>query len=79
MSRMYRANVSVEKPTSGREWAIADALMNFWGVRGSVNLFRRCFPRQFSRPVQKGHMLIRPDDVSRDLTVAGSRIPDCAG
>jgi len=28
---MYRANVSIEKPRSGRETAIAEALMGFWG------------------------------------------------
>lgn len=31
MSRFYRANVSIQKPTPGREKAIANALMDFWG------------------------------------------------
>ena len=33
MSRMYRANVSITKPKSGRETAIAEALMDFWGFQ----------------------------------------------
>jgi len=40
----------------------------------SVNLFRRCFPRQFSRLIHRGHLLLRPDDVGRVLCVAG-KIP----
>jgi hypothetical protein len=32
--------------------------------RWSVNLFRRCFPRQFSRLIQHGHMLLRPADAA---------------
>lgn len=36
MSRMYRANVSIQKPTSGRETAIAEALMDFWGFEDVV-------------------------------------------
>ncbi len=31
--------------------------------RWSINLFRRCFPRQFSRLIQVGHTLVRPQDV----------------
>ena len=31
--------------------------------RWSVNLFRRCFPRQYRRLVHCGHMLVRPEDV----------------
>jgi hypothetical protein len=31
--------------------------------RWSINLFRRCFPRQYSRLVHVGHTLIRPQDV----------------
>ena len=42
--------------------------------RWSINLFRRCFPRQFSRLVHRGHMLIRPSDVGRVLAVRG-KIP----
>ena len=33
--------------------------------RWSINLFRQCFPRQFSRLIHRGHMLIRPTDVGR--------------
>ncbi len=36
MSRMYRANVSIAKPRSGRETAIAEALMDFWGFEDVV-------------------------------------------
>jgi hypothetical protein len=31
--------------------------------RWSINLFRRCFPKQYSRLIQVGHTLIRPQDV----------------
>lgn len=31
--------------------------------RWSINLFRRCFPKQFARLVHVGHVLIRPEDV----------------
>ena len=36
MSRYYRANVSITKPRSGRETAIAEALMDFWGFEDVV-------------------------------------------
>ena len=36
MSRMYRANVSIAKPKPGRETAIAEALMDFWGFEDVV-------------------------------------------
>ncbi len=36
MSRYYRANVSIAKPRSGRETAIAEALMDFWGFQDVV-------------------------------------------
>ncbi len=42
--------------------------------RWSVNLFRRCFPRQYSRLVHRGHTLVRAADVGRELSVA-RRIP----
>ena len=32
--------------------------------RWSINLFRKCFPRQYSRLIHFGHTLIRPQDVS---------------
>ena len=31
--------------------------------RWSINLFRRCFPRQYSRLIHVGHTLVRPQDV----------------
>ena len=31
--------------------------------RWSINLFRECFPRQYSRLIHIGHMLIRPETV----------------
>ena len=31
MSRYYRANVRIAKPKSGREPAVTEALMDFWG------------------------------------------------
>ena len=36
MSRMYRANVSITKPNSGRETAISEALMEFWAFEDVV-------------------------------------------
>jgi hypothetical protein len=30
----------------------------------SVNLFKRCFPRQFARLIHRGHTLLRPQDVA---------------
>lgn len=33
--------------------------------RWSINLFRRCFPQSFSRLIQRGHMLVRVEDVRR--------------
>ncbi|MCH8015076.1 MAG: hypothetical protein IH917_00450, partial [Acidobacteria bacterium] len=36
--------------------------------RWSINLFRRCFPRQFSKLVPRGHTLIRPADVGSELS-----------
>ena len=36
MSRYYRANVSITKPRSGRETAIAEALMDFWGFEDLI-------------------------------------------
>jgi hypothetical protein len=34
--------------------------------RWSINIFRRCFPREYARLVGRGHMLIAPASVSRD-------------
>ena len=36
--------------------------------RWSINLFRRCFPRQFSRLIHVGHTLVRPQDIAATLT-----------
>ena len=35
--------------------------------RWSINLFRKCFPRQFSRLIHVGHMLIRPQSLPQRL------------
>ncbi len=37
--------------------------------RWSINLFRRCFPRQFGKLIQVGHTLIRPAEIG-DLKLA---------
>ena len=34
----------------------------------SINLFRKCFPRQYSRLIHVGHTLVRPQDISAALT-----------
>ena len=36
--------------------------------RWSINLFRKCFPRQYSRLIHVGHTLVRPEDISTVLT-----------
>jgi hypothetical protein len=36
--------------------------------RWSINLFRRCFPRQCARLIHVGHTLIRASDISATLT-----------
>ena len=36
--------------------------------RWSINLFRECFPRQYSRLIHVGHTLVRPQDISAKLT-----------
>ena len=41
--------------------------------RWSINLFKRCFPRQYGRLVHVGHMLVRPADLTSKL--AGRRDP----
>ncbi len=35
--------------------------------RWSINLFKRCFPKQYGRLVHVGHMLIRPGDLAARL------------
>ncbi len=41
--------------------------------RWSINLFRRCFPRQYSRLIHLGHTLVRPQDISTMLAGASVR------
>lgn len=41
-------------------------------VRWSVNLFRRHFPRSYSRLVHRGHVLLRPEDVRAEVCPAPS-------
>ena len=36
--------------------------------RWSINLFCKCFPRQYSRLIHVGHRLVRPQDISARLT-----------
>ena len=36
MSRMYRVNVRINKPNPGRETAITEAFMDFWGFEDVV-------------------------------------------
>jgi len=33
----------------------------------SVNLFRKCFPKQYSRLIHVGHMLVRPQEVAERI------------
>jgi len=54
------------------EFAHARGMGERRAARWSVNLFRRCFPRQFSRLIHRGHMLVRPEEAVAD------RIPKCA-
>ncbi len=35
--------------------------------RWSINLFRKCFPRQYSNLIHIGHTLVRPQDISAKL------------
>ena len=35
--------------------------------RWSINLFRKCFPRQYSRLIHFGHTLVRTQDISKIL------------
>ena len=35
--------------------------------RWSINLFRRCFPKEYSRLIHVGHTLIQPEDVPRRI------------
>lgn len=39
----------------------------------SINLFRHCFPRQFSRLIHIGHTLVRPQDISGRLSKGSVR------
>ena len=42
------------------EWGHARGMGERAACRWSINLFRRCFPRQYAKLVHKGHMLVRP-------------------
>lgn len=44
------------------EFAHARGMDERAATRWSVNLFRRCFPRQFSRLIHRGHVLVRPEE-----------------
>jgi len=48
------------------EFAHARGMGERDACRWSINLFRRCFPRQYARLVGRGHMLIRPASINRD-------------
>ena len=50
------------------EFAHALGLDEEEACRWSINLFRRCFPRQYSRLIHVGHTLVRPQDISATLT-----------
>ncbi len=41
--------------------------------RWSINLFRKCFPRQYSRLIHIGNTLIQPQDISATLTGESAR------
>jgi hypothetical protein len=49
------------------EFAHARGMGEQDACRWSINLFRRCFPRQFSRLIFVGHTLVRPADVASKL------------
>lgn len=42
--------------------------------RWSINLFRECFPRKYSRLIHVGHMLIRPETLVRSMNGRTKRI-----
>lgn len=44
------------------EFAHARGMGERRATRWSLNLFRRCFPRQFARLIHRGHMLVRPEE-----------------
>ena len=35
--------------------------------RWSINLFRKCFPRQYARLIHVGHMLVRPQELGQRI------------
>jgi len=49
------------------EFAHARGMSERAAVRWSVNLFRRVFPRSFSRLVHRGHLLLRAEDVANEV------------
>jgi len=48
------------------EFAHARGMGERGACRWSINVFRRIFPDQYARLISRGHMLIRPQSVSRD-------------
>jgi hypothetical protein len=49
------------------EFAHSQGMNEQDACRWSINLFRRCFPKQYSRLVHVGHTLIRPQDVQSKI------------
>ncbi len=47
------------------EFAHARGMGERSACRWSINMFRKCFPKSFSRLLQRGHMLIRPNDIPK--------------
>ena len=50
------------------EFAHARRMGERSACRWSINIFRKCFPLQYSRLVGRGHMLIRPADVATEIS-----------
>lgn len=48
------------------EFAHARRLSERGACSWSINIFRRCFPREYARLVGRGHMLIKPASISRN-------------
>jgi hypothetical protein len=50
------------------EFAHARGMSERGATRWAVNIFRRVFPRQYSRLVHVGHMLVRPEDIAASVS-----------
>lgn len=50
------------------EFAHARGMDERAATKWSVNVFRRCFPRQFSRLIHRGHVLVRPEEAAAART-----------